>query len=128
MRRVWELVGKNLLAHWIRAFPGTRPQAWWWFERGFDEHRKVLSGVGYDRVLSGVTEGWRRIIIQFGVCGAWGTQEEARTVCESEYGYLQRLDLLTAAEKKIPASEFPASTEEEDKRFRDDESWLRLNL
>lgn len=133
MRRVWGMIGKNLTAHWIRHNPGTRPWAWWMFDAP-EKHRRILSGAEYEilqsKPESTEEEAVKRMAIDFGLCGVLSVRDMTgpRIVCESEYAYLKRLDLLTAAEKRIPESKFPATTEEEDSTFRDDESWLPQNL
>lgn len=128
MQRVWDSVKKGLLAHWIRHHPGTRPWAWWQFEAP-EKHRRILSGPGYRSLApdSPCCETMKRTAIRFGVCALLGPEAEWKNICESEWAYLKRLGLLTEEEKKIPASEFP-TTNEDEVWHRDDEDWLPGNL
>jgi hypothetical protein len=34
LQAAWEVVGGEITEQWIREQPGTRPPAWWYFERG----------------------------------------------------------------------------------------------
>lgn len=128
IRRVWDAVKKSLLAHWIRHSPGTRPWAWYMFDAP-EIHRRVLKGPGYSLLTANdeFAEARRRVCIRFGVSGSLSVQDmQNPSVCESEWAYLQRLDLLTKEEKRIPASEFP--TTNEDEAWHRDEDWLPPNL
>lgn len=135
MQSAWNSVKGILLAHWIDRNPGTRPWAWWQFSAP-ERHRRILSEKKYSLLSEPEPEctkvqAVRRTIIRFGLCGSWSAADmtDGLPVCESEYAYLARLGLLTAPEKQIAPSEFPATDKEELRPWqRDLESWLPLNL
>lgn len=128
MRQSWESAKESLLRHWVTSHPGTRPWAWWEFDAP-EKHRRIVSGPGYSslRPDSPCCAAMKRKAIRFGVCGLIGPADDGENICESEYAYLRRLNLLTAEEKRIPASEFPNTNENED-WHRADELWLPNNL
>lgn len=107
-RATWRTLRAALLEEWSQAHPGTRPFAWWQFDA--TEPRRRIGGVG-DSYAEG---------LELGIPRWWATQELASfatrftaidpndpPMFESEAAYLERLGLLTDAERRrLPADAF----------------------
>lgn len=85
-RRVWAVVGREFVANWIADKPGSRPWAWWEFDA--PEPRQRL-----DSDEDEVAPAWGRM--SFGQ-PMWHPSGRY----ETELEYLDRLDLLTEAERE----------------------------
>jgi hypothetical protein len=94
MQRAWESLRDTLLPQWIRERPGSRPYAWWCFDA--PERRRRIDGKPHPFDRPGRTD--KRL--SFGRPRAIFV-EDAGAEYETERAYLERLDLLTAAEKKV---------------------------
>lgn len=86
-RQLWKQHRVALLTAWIAATPGTRPFAWWEWERPVGELRRHVSG---SPPIPGSP-------IYFGYPAHW---PDKTTVFETELEYLQRLKLLTREEER----------------------------
>lgn len=90
VRRCWEELRDELLERWIAARPGTRPWAWWQFDA--HEPRRLLPGSpGFS--LDPVPPD----CVSFGMVHCSCRAEEFDNEYESEWAYLERLDLLAPA-------------------------------
>ena len=118
-RDAWNDLGDEVLAEHIREHPGTRPWGWWAFESPESIRRtgtmRFKSGIGpknprrfdpasrefvsdADFPHSERIPYWRERY-QASDAGALERFDEAHAIYESEHEYLERLGLLTLAEK-----------------------------
>jgi hypothetical protein len=91
VRALWKQYRGELLPAWIKEHPGTRPHAWWEFERPKNELRRCLAGwlpIETSPIWMGFRHHW----------------VDKRTVIEPQVFYLERLKLLTPAERRTVAT------------------------
>ena len=148
LKNAWESCREEIMPEWIKKHPVTRPFGWWkfdgprqqdqgsgaWFEGTLPEPRQRLGGIGRPAsdVLAYVP------CFDKGRPTRWISKEEEDgynfegvaidpnnpPVFESVAVYLQRLDLLTPAEK-VHLRKHPELMEPEKIEFEEDESRLK---
>jgi len=100
MRAAWMELRGALLPAWRRLFPGTRPAAWWLFES--KEPRRVTAGPGLFVMRDPEALPWAKRL-SFGAPCVFSAEDETDpSDYESQATYLDRLGLLTAAERRAP--------------------------
>ncbi len=109
--QLWREYSAEILARWIAERPGTRPSLWWKFEApraprgslrgmlvGDDLPQPRLQVGGSGRPANEVLAYCPRM--SFGVPTTWADVEPGNPpLVESEAAYLERMGLLTAAER-----------------------------
>jgi hypothetical protein len=108
MREAWELMRGELLAAFIAEHPGQRPFAWWRFDA--PERRQRTDGVQHpfdnrlrrQHVDGSTTKEFRRVAYElfYGRPRALIVRDDFEAKYEGELQYLNRLGLLTDAERK----------------------------
>lgn len=107
MRQAWSEIGEELTAEWIAERPGTRPWGWWKFVA--KEPRRCLSGPhpftngARTRFLGDKAKLTRFGLPRMLVCptSAPGCPDDFACRFESERDFLERLGLLTQAERNL---------------------------
>ena len=112
MHRAWRAVRGEVLPQWTKAHPGTRPHAWWRFDAA--ERRRRIDGPCHpfenperiarvDEIAAqpGTPPTYRNEMyaLHYGKPRSLMLRDDFEAVYESEAAYLDRLDLLTAAER-----------------------------
>jgi hypothetical protein len=88
LREIWADHRDEILKDWIKDNPGSRPWAWWVCDA--KEARMQVGGSGIPYIDD----------LEMGIPRRWlGARPDAPPVVESQAAYLQRLHLLTSAEK-----------------------------
>jgi len=115
MREVWQDLRGDILREWIRANSGSRPWAWWQFDA--PERRKRIDGKPHPFLnpeRQAIVEqaeadnpGYRRRVMRlsFGMPCVFITPDDWEATFELEAEYLDRLGLLTPAERKALAKQ-----------------------
>jgi len=108
-KEAWGVLGEQILRDWTCEHPGQRPAAWSWFEA--PERRRRVDGVQHpfdDRVRKKKHDEmpdhyWAKrhaYDLHFGVPRIVSGDDMFAAKYESEAEYLERLGLLTEAERK----------------------------
>jgi hypothetical protein len=99
LRSAWEKSKAEILAEWIDEKPGTRPWAWWRYSAP-EPRRQVVQG--HDQYRDSDRER-----LSFGVLRIYDVETLRRgLMVESEASYLDRLGLLSEAEREA-IGDFP---------------------
>jgi hypothetical protein len=109
-RKLWQEHGEAVLAEWIRAHPGERPQAWW--RCAAPEPRLRLGGVGEPaptrEMWCGIASYWWRLVRgdpRYRRELSFDTADPP--LFESQAAYLRRHDLLRPGEaRRLKPSDF----------------------
>lgn len=99
----WRELRPLLLPAWRDRFPGCRPDCWWRLEA--PEPRRLTSGPGAWCCRAEADAEDRRRCLWFGA-PSWVSTEDVEhpSIYESQTEYLERLSLLTPAERRALAS------------------------
>ena len=108
-RRVWESCRDTFLPAWIAKRPGTRPWAWWRWEAP-ERRRRIDGGMHQFDVPSYIAEAKRikrdhpegvdLMATTFGLPRYSGKNTDWTAEYETEFDYLQRLNLLAPGERE----------------------------
>jgi len=114
-RQAWQQLKGELLPAWITRHPGSRPAAWWLFDA--PERRQRIDGKPHpfdnpERIAA--VKAWRakysdvanreaeKMFFGLPTCGI--VEDDSLAIYETELAYLDRLNLLTDAERKAIAA------------------------
>ncbi len=110
-RAAWEELREPLLRRWVKDNPGTRPHAWWLYDA--PERRRRVDGVQHpfdNRKRKEYVAKWaadypreaeqNAYRLSYGKPNAFCVSDDFTAEYETEAEFLQRLGLLTGAERQ----------------------------